>query len=48
MSVCIRMTPLRKSLSDIVHPHDTFGTYLDSQRKTIDAELGKLNLKAAR
>ena len=41
------MTPLRKVLSGILLPHETFGTHLDSSRKTIDHNLKKHNFKAA-
>ena len=38
-----RMAPLSKELEGLVLPHDTFGTHLDSQRRTIDVELEKKN-----
>ena len=40
------MAPLSKVLSGILLPHETFGTHLDSSRKTINTNLEKLNFKA--
>ena len=42
-----RMAPLSKALSGILLPHKTFGTHLDSSRKTIDTNLKKRNFKVA-
>ena len=42
-----RMAPLSKALSEILPPHETFETNLDSSRKTIDTNLEKRNFKAA-
>ena len=42
-----RMAPLSKALSGISLPHETFGTHLDSSRKTIETNLEKRNFKAA-
>ena len=36
-----RMAPLSKALAGILLPHDTFGSHLGSQNRTIDAELEK-------
>ena len=41
------MAPLSKTLSGILFPHETFGTQLDSSRKTIDTNVEKGNFKAA-
>ena len=37
----------RIAMADVLLPHDTFGTHLDSQRRTTDVELEKQNFKAA-
>lgn len=42
-----RMAPLSKELTGVILPHDTFGTHLDSQGRTIDVELEKENFKKA-
>ena len=42
-----RMTSLSKALSGIFLPHETFGTHLDSSRKTTGTNLEKRDLKAA-
>ena len=42
-----RMAPLSKALSGVLLPHETFGSHLDSQRRTADVELEKKNFKAA-
>ena len=42
-----RMASLNKALSGILLPYETFGTYLDLSRKTIDTNLEKRNFKAA-
>ena len=42
-----RMAPLSKALSVLLLPHETFGTHLDSSRKTTDVNLEKRNFKAA-
>ena len=34
-----RMAPLSKALEGVLLPHDTFGTHLDSQRRTADVEI---------
>ena len=41
------MAPLSKALAGMVLPHDTFGTHLNSQRRTVDLELEKRNFKKA-
>ena len=41
------MAPLSRALSGILLPHETFGTYLDSSRKTVDTNLQKRNFNAA-
>ena len=41
-----RMAPLSKALVGVLLPHDTFGTHLDLQRRTVDVELEKQNFKA--
>ena len=41
------MAPLSRALSGILLPHETFGTHLDSSRKTVDTNLEKRNFKAA-
>ena len=38
---------MSKALSGIFLPHETFGTHLDSSRKTIDTNLEKRNFKVA-
>ena len=42
-----RMAPLSKALTTLVLPHDTCGSRLDSQHRTIDEELEKKNFKVA-
>ena len=42
-----RMVPLSKALSGVLLLHETFGTHLDSSRKTFDTNLEKHNFKAA-
>jgi hypothetical protein len=34
-----KMAPLSKELSDLISPHDDFGTHLDNSGRTIDDEL---------
>lgn len=43
----LRMASLSKALAGLVLPYDTFGTLLDSQRRTVDLELEKRNFKKA-
>lgn len=38
-----RMAPLSRALARIILPHEHFGTHLDSQGRTIDLDLEKLN-----
>lgn len=40
-----RMAPLSKELSGLILPHETFGSHLDSNGKTIDKELEKKNFE---
>ena len=42
-----RMAPLSHDLIGIILPHDTFGTHLDDNGKTLDLELEEQNLFAA-
>lgn len=42
-----RMAPLSRQLSGVILPHETFGSHLNSARKTIDKELEKKNFQAA-
>lgn len=42
-----RMAPLSKALSGLVLPYDTFGSHLDSSKRTINAELERKNFKSA-
>ena len=42
-----RMSPLSHDLAGIILPHDTFGSHLDVQGKTIDVELEQKNFLAA-
>ena len=42
-----KMAPLSKALSEILLSHETFGTHLDTSRKTIDTNLEKRNFKEA-
>ena len=42
-----KMAPLSKELAGLILPHDSCGTHLDSQRKTIDVDLEKANFKKA-
>ena len=42
-----RMAPLSHDLSGLVLKHDTFGSHLDKNGKTIDTELEKKNFYAA-
>lgn len=42
-----RMAPLSRELTGVVLPHDSFGTHLDSNGKTIDDDLEKDNFKKA-
>ncbi|KAJ6646124.1 hypothetical protein Bhyg_01334, partial [Pseudolycoriella hygida] len=42
-----RMAPLSRSVVGIILPHDRFGTHLDNQGKTIDADLEKKNFSYA-
>lgn len=41
------MAPLSHDLTGIILPHDTFGSHLDSQGKTVDLELEMKNFMAA-
>lgn len=36
-----RMAPLSKELAGVILPHDTFGSHLDSQGRTVDVDLEK-------
>lgn len=38
-----RMAPLSRALVGVILPHDNYGTHLDSQGRTFDAELEKIN-----
>lgn len=40
-----RMAPLSEALSVLLLPRETFGTHLDSSRKTKDTNLEKRNSK---
>ena len=42
-----RMHPLSLSMAGVILPHDTFGTHLDNQGKTVNFELEKDNFAAA-
>ena len=42
-----RMAPLSRELSGLILPHEHFGSHLDTQGRTIDEELEKLNFKYA-
>ena len=42
-----RMAPLSKELAGVVLPHDSYGSHLDAQGRTIDKELEKKNLGCA-
>ena len=42
-----RMAPLSHDVAGVVLPHDTFGSHLDRQRRTVDEELEKANFFAA-
>lgn len=42
-----RMAPLSRQLSGVILPHEHFGTHLDSNGKTIDLELEKMNFEYA-
>ena len=42
-----RMAPLSKALAGILLPHDSFGSHLDSQNRTTDAELEKKSFRKA-
>ncbi|KAJ8877430.1 hypothetical protein PR048_021884 [Dryococelus australis] len=42
-----RMAPLSRELTGVVLPHDSFGTHLDSNGRTVDVSLEKDNLKKA-
>lgn len=42
-----RMAPLSKELSGVILPADHYGTHLDSNGKTVDAEKEKQNFKFA-
>ena len=41
------MHPLSLSMAGVILPHDTFGTHLDNQGKTVNFELEKDNFAAA-
>lgn len=41
------MAPLSYQLSGIVLPHESYGTHLDGQGRTVDVELEKENFKKA-
>ena len=42
-----RIAPMSKALSRILLSHETFGTHIDSSRKTTDTNLEKCNFNAA-
>ncbi|KAL5502403.1 hypothetical protein EMCRGX_G009173 [Ephydatia muelleri] len=42
-----RMAPLSRELAGLILPHDHYGTHLDEQGRTIDAELAKSNFSRA-
>ena len=42
-----RMAPLSRELAGLILPHDHYGTHLDEQGRTIDAELEKSNFRYA-
>ncbi|KAL5491710.1 hypothetical protein EMCRGX_G017057, partial [Ephydatia muelleri] len=42
-----RMAPLSKELAGVVLPHDSYGSHLDAQGRTIDKELEKKNFGCA-
>lgn len=42
-----RMAPLSRALTGIILPHENFGTHLDSQGRTIDKDLEKVNFSYA-
>ncbi|KAJ8896472.1 hypothetical protein PR048_001816, partial [Dryococelus australis] len=42
-----RMAPLSRELTGVVLPHDSFGTHLDSNSRTVDVSLEKDNFKKA-
>ena len=42
-----RMSPLSRELSELILPHEHFGSHLDTQGRTIDEVLEKLNFKYA-
>ena len=42
-----RMHPLSLAMAGVILPHDTFGSHLDSQGKTVDFDLEKENFAAA-
>lgn len=42
-----RMAPLSRALVGVILPHAHYGTHLDSQGRTIDAELEKTNFSYA-
>ena len=37
------MAPLSKELAGLILPHDNFGSHLDSQVRTVDADLERQN-----
>ena len=41
------MAPLSRHLTGVILPHDKYGTHLDAQGKTRDAELELQNFEAA-
>ena len=42
-----RMAPLSRDLVGVILPHDTYGSHLNSQGKTVDNELEKQNFEKA-
>jgi hypothetical protein len=42
-----RMAPLSKEISVVILPHETFGSHLDNEGKTVDLEFEKKNVEAA-
>lgn len=41
------MAPLSRELTGVILPHDNFGSHLDNQGRTVDAELEKKNFQKA-
>ena len=42
-----KMHPLSLAMAGVILPHDTFGTHLDGQGRTVDIDLEKQNFEAA-